>query len=104
LNASKNIQRTWRGYKARTVLAESRRALFDDAGVADTGSNELGSLLVQKTRLLLAFFNQRRPDDIARIIGLSERIYSFGYDQFLGHLDVARLGPLAKATIAALQR
>jgi hypothetical protein len=72
--------------------------------VADTGSNELGSLLVQKTRLLLAFFNQRRPDDIARIIGLSERIYSFGYDQFLGHLDVARLGPLAKATIAALQR
>lgn len=105
LNASKNIQRTWRGYRARTELAESRRALFDDTRVADTGSNGYASLLAQRTRLLLSFFNRRRTDDIGRIIGLGESIYSLGYEQFLGHQDVARrVGPLSKATIAALQR
>ena len=104
LNASKRIQRTWRGHRVRHNLAESRRVLFDETDVADAGSARAGVGLVQKTRLLIAFFNRRRKDDINRLIDLSERISAFGYGPFLAHQDIERqVAPLSQVTLAALQ-
>jgi hypothetical protein len=104
LNASKRIQRTWRGHRVRHDLAESRRVLFDETDVADAGSARAGVGLVQKTRLLIAFFNRRRKDDINRLIDLSERISDFGYGPFLAHQDIERqVAPLSQVTLAALQ-
>ena len=104
LNATKRIQRTWRGHKVRSELAQSRRALFDQAGVADTDPDRAGAWLIQRTQLLISFFNRRRKDDISRLIALSDMIFAFGYVPFLAHQDVVRqVGPLSKVTLAALQ-
>jgi hypothetical protein len=78
--------------------------LFDETDVADAGSARAGVGLVQKTRLLIAFFNRRRKDDINRLIDLSERISDFGYGPFLAHQDIERqVAPLSQVTLAALQ-
>lgn len=102
LNASKRIQRTWRGHKVRLELAESRRTLYDETDVADVGTDE-GIILIRKTQLLVAFFNRRRRDDINRLVALSERIHAFGYVPFLGQHDAApHARPLSRATLGAL--
>ena len=85
-------------------MAESRRALFDETDVANTGSTGIGVWLVQKTRLLVAFFNRRRKDDINRLIALGEMISAFGYVPFLAYQDIEQqVVPLSRATLAALQ-
>lgn len=104
LNATKRIQKTWRGHKVRSDLAESRRSIWDEADVADVSSGGEGPQLVKKTRLLMTFFNRRRRDDINRFILLSERIAAFGYVPFLAHQDVAlHIEQLSTVTLAGLQ-
>jgi ubiquitin-protein ligase E3 C len=104
VNASKLIQKAWRGHKVRSDLAESRRVLFDESDVADTSNEGTVVWLAQKTRLLISFFNWRRRDDIGRLIVLSERISTFGYVPFLAHQDIERqVAPLSRVTLAALQ-
>lgn len=104
LNASKRIQRTWRGHKVRKELADERRRTWDDANRSGSCSNEDLALILQ-LQLLLAFFTPRRPDDIERLTSLSFRIFSVGYQSFLARPEVEQqLGRLAHSTLEAMQK
>lgn len=101
LNASKRIQRVWRGHKVRKELAESRRLLWDS--VQAQGS-EQDSVSVEQIKLLVAFFNSRRKDDLQRLITLSSRVANLGFENILTRKDVqSLLARLAHVTVDALQ-
>lgn len=102
LNATKRIQRTWRGHKVRRDLGDSRRNAWDkaEAGQAVSGS---GTALAEQLRLLVAFFSTRRHDDLERLEILSQRIASEGYESFLSCQDIQPLiARLANVTLEAL--
>lgn len=102
-NASKRIQRTWRGHKVRRDLAESRRTHWD-AEVADSGPDITRPCLIQQTRLLVSFLSPKRPDDVRRLIYLSQRMSEVGYGSFLARQDIElHIAPLSRVTLAALQ-
>jgi ubiquitin-protein ligase E3 C len=103
LNASKRIQRTWRGHRSRRQLADSRRAVWDDVETHGVHS-ETNIVLVEQTKLLVAFFSPRRRDDIGRLTSLSSRISIPGYQDFLALEEVQPLLlRLANVTLEALQ-
>lgn len=115
LNAARRIQRVWRGHKARTGLAESRRHDWDrdslllapirECASADAMQWELDSFdsLVKQVRILLAFFSSRRPDDLKRIELLSKQISGAGESFVAHHVPQPRLSRLAEITLEALQ-
>lgn len=101
LNASKKIQRVWRGHKVRRELAESRRALWDSI---QAGESADASWCVEQVRLLVSFFNSRRRDDLERLISMSTNIATFGFEIFLARQDVQPLlAQLAQIAVRALQ-
>lgn len=103
LNASKRIQRTWRGHRSRRQLADSRRAVWDDVETQGVHS-ETDVVLVEQAKLLVAFFSPRRRDDIGRLTSLSSRISVLGYQDFLALEEVQPLlVRLANVTLEALQ-
>jgi len=103
LNASKRIQRTWRGHRSRRHLADSRRAVWDDVETQAVHS-ETNVVLVEQAKLLVAFFSPRRRDDIGRLTSLSSRISVLGYQDFLALEEVQPLlVRLANVTLEALQ-
>lgn len=67
LKAAGNIQRTWRGHRARRSLRETHRATFDELYSSDSiqGPQER---LPQAFGLLLSFFSSRRKDDVERLV------------------------------------
>jgi ubiquitin-protein ligase E3 C len=84
-------------------LAESRRTRWD-AEVADSESDIARPCLVQQTRLLISFFSPKRPDDVRRLIDLSQRMSEVGYGPFLARQDIEpQIAPLSRVTLAALQ-
>lgn len=102
LNATKRIQRTWRGHKVRRDLADSRRSAWDQAE-AQPGSGA-DAALAEQLRLLVTFFGIKRRDDLERLGSLDRRIASVGYDSFLNRQDVRpRIAQLANVTLEALQ-
>jgi ubiquitin-protein ligase E3 C len=104
LNATKRIQRVWRGHKVRQAVADSRREAWDDAEVAGADLDGTGSWLVQQTQLLVAFFSPRRQDDVRRLIALSQRISAAGHQSFLARHDIQpQISRLSKVTLDALQ-
>lgn len=103
LNASKRIQRAWRGHKTRRELADLRRKVWDDKEQCEEGSFGSGSRLVEQTQLLVALFSPRRRDDIQRLTSLSQRIYLAGYESFLAREGVQpQVTRLAKVLLEAL--
>jgi len=103
LNASKRIQRIWRGHRSRRQLADSRRALWDEIETTSCQSS-IEVLLVEQAKLLVAFFSPRRQDDVGRLANLSSKIAALGYQDFLGLKDVQPLlARLANVTLEALQ-
>lgn len=68
LNATKRIQRTWRGHRARSELADAQRREWDEIFAAKLSSN-----LPDELRLLLAFFSSHSPQDIQRLSDFAER-------------------------------
>jgi ubiquitin-protein ligase E3 C len=103
LNASKRIQRIWRGHKSRTDLADSRRTVWDEIETRG-GHPNTEVVLVGQARLLASFFSPRRRDDLGRLISLGSRMSAAGYEDFLGLKKVQPLlGRLAKVTLEALQ-
>lgn len=103
LNASKRIQRTWRGHRARKTLADLRRTTWDE--LSTNGDHHDSALvLVQQLQLLVVFFSSRRRDDLDRLANLSARISFLGYGTFLARSDVqSQLARLANAVLDALQ-
>lgn len=104
LNASKRIQRTWRGHRVRRELANSRRKIWDDIETSARSSSGDDTALLEQLRLLIYFFSSRRKDDIERLEVLSQRIYTVGYGGFLQNQDVQLLiTRLAAVTLEALE-
>jgi len=104
LNASKRIQRTWRGHRSRRELADSRRAQWDEIE-ANSRQSSSEVVLIEQVRLLVAFFSPQRRDDAGRLASLSSRIASLGYPVFLGLKDMQPLlARLANVTLEALQK
>jgi len=103
LNASKRIQRTWRGHRSRRELADSRRAQWDHTKTTGAESSS-EVVLAEQVKLLVAFFSPRRQDDIDRLVTLSTEISGLGYQDFLG-LEAVQplLARLANVTLEALQ-
>lgn len=105
LNASKRIQKTWRGHRVRTELADSRRRIWDERNQKSQSPSDSGAVLVEQSKLVVAFFNPRRPDDIERMVILSQKIYNAGCEMFLGLPEIhPLLKRLAHVTLHALQR
>lgn len=103
LNASKKIQKTWRGHKARKDLADSRRGTWDELAARGDPSNAT-LRLIQRLQLLVAFFSPRRRDDLGRLSSLSSEIAVLGYQTFLARPEIQpQLGQLAKVTLEGLQ-
>ncbi|RDA83296.1 hypothetical protein CP532_5738 [Ophiocordyceps camponoti-leonardi (nom. inval.)] len=65
--AAANIERVWRGHRARSVVADAWRQEFDDICRPDSTSSPSQSLLVASS-LLHAFFSSRSADDVRRAI------------------------------------
>lgn len=66
LRAICKIQQTWRGYRSRKELAESRRVAFDQLYL----SINIPDILQRRRlafKLLIAFFNAKRDDDVRRL-------------------------------------
>jgi ubiquitin-protein ligase E3 C len=102
LNAAKRIQKTWRGHKVRRELADARRLAWDKAE-AGQGDSRYGAVLAEQLRLLVAFFNTRRSDDLERLGSLSQRIASVGYEPFLSRQEIQpQIARLTKVTLEAL--
>jgi ubiquitin-protein ligase E3 C len=102
LNASKRIQRIWRGHNSRRELADARRRSWDE--IETQGLHDQVLTLVQQLRLLVVFFNPRRQDDIRRLVSLGLRISTLDYQTFLGRQDIqSQLVRLANVTLEALQ-
>ena len=80
LRAAAIVQRVWRGYKARTALAERRRAAFDDM-YSSASNRAVSERLLPAFGMLLAFFSARRADDIQRVFFFSNDWEKAGLDQ-----------------------
>jgi ubiquitin-protein ligase E3 C len=103
LNASKRIQRTWRGHKVRRELADARRKAWDETSTTQQ-TLETGVILAEQLRLIVIFFSHRRRDDLDRLIHLSQRISHLGYETFLARPDIqSKLLQLAGITLEALR-
>lgn len=102
LNASKQIQRVWRGHKVRTELADSRRRLWDERNTKQQSSE---AILAEQLQLIITFFNPRRRDDRDRLVNLSQRISHAGFETFLARPNIqtqlARLGNIALEALQA---
>ncbi|TVY78442.1 putative E3 ubiquitin protein ligase [Lachnellula suecica] len=106
LNASKRIQRAWRGHTVRRDLADSRRKIWDGLNTDQQSSLEVGagSVLAEQLHLIVTFYSQRRRDDLERLVHLSQRISYAGFETFLARPDIqTQLLRLANITLEALQ-
>lgn len=104
LNASKRIQRVWRGHKTRKQVADSRRKAWDELDTISSVHSRGDTTLVQQLQLLLTFFSSRRRDDLARLISLSSRISNSGFDAFVNRQEIQpRLIRLANVLLETLQ-
>ena len=65
LKAAEQIQRTWRGHRARSEIANARRDSFDK--LYSSGSHATIERLHFAFNLLLSFFSPQRHDDIHRL-------------------------------------
>jgi ubiquitin-protein ligase E3 C len=103
LNAAKRIQKVWRGHRTRNAVADSRRKAWDEIEVNRVHLKEDAALLRQ-SQLLLTFFNSKRRDDYSRLLSLSSRISSTGYEPFVNRQEIQpQLIRLADITLEALQ-
>jgi ubiquitin-protein ligase E3 C len=106
LNATKRIQRTWRGHRSRRNLASMRRQEWDDL---ENNGDEQDSLIPfkanQQLRLLLAFFNADNPRDIGRLSRFGDRLLKASKEGYLLERDKRpQLFRLANIILASLAR
>lgn len=106
LNASKRIQRTWRGHRSRKELANTRRMAWDD--MEKDGARQASQIspdLVEESRLLLSFFNSHNPDDLSRLSRLGDRLLKASQEGCLSEKELRpQLLRLAQTILASLAR
>ena len=75
LIASKHIQRSWRGHKARKDVANGRRQVWDLLESQHADRERLGEpVLAEELRLLVSFFDYKNLEDISRLHRLCQRL------------------------------
>ncbi|OAR02634.1 hypothetical protein LLEC1_06954 [Akanthomyces lecanii] len=67
LQAASRLQRIWRGHRARSCLADLRRATFDELYSIPTSAGNIDRLH-QAFSVLLYFCRPVRPDDLRRLL------------------------------------
>lgn len=103
LNASRQIQRIWRGHKVRTDVANSQRRVWDEVEKENRGSSRL-DVLTEQLRFLVLFYSSKEAHDQARLLNLSQRISSFGSSEFLTAQSIqSKLTKIAAITLNALE-
>lgn len=104
LNASKKIQRVWRGHKTRTELADTRRRQYH---LIYTPHEEGGDVpvSVEQIHLLVAFCNPEREDDVAQLTALGRQFVHNDNAELISQGEYQPyLLKLAKLTLSALMR
>jgi ubiquitin-protein ligase E3 C len=106
LNASKRIQRIWRGHRSRKELADTRRKAWDDMEKDSARqASQISPGLVEESRLLLSFFNSQNPDDLSRLSRLGDRLLKASQEGCLSEKDLRpQLLRLAQTILASLAR
>ena len=106
LNATKRIQRTWRGHKSRRDLANIRRQTWDMLEKNDSVEVTYAhSQLAQELRLLLAFFNAEDSGDVIRLSRVGDRLLQAGQDGCLSEHDTRpHLLRLSNVILASLEK
>jgi ubiquitin-protein ligase E3 C len=106
LNASKRIQRIWRGHRSRRELADTRRRAWDDMEKDSARqASQISPDLVEESRLLLSFFNSQNPDDLSRLSRLGDRLLKASQEDGLSEKDLRpQLLRLAQTILASLAR
>lgn len=90
LQATKRLQRVWRGHRARKALAQSRRAAWDELERRQGGALYYSpDVLVEQSRLLIAYFDSSKPEDIFRSTRLAERILYYNDPEHIHRLRQA---------------
>lgn len=103
LNATKTIQRTWRGHRTRRELADHRRQAWDDLENRIATGFTSSAVLPEELRLLLSFFNARRQQDVQRLAMFGERVLQQGGPEYFSKNEVyPHLLRLAEISLAAL--
>ncbi|KAF6834154.1 E3 ubiquitin-protein ligase (HECT-domain-containing protein) [Colletotrichum plurivorum] len=108
LKAAGKIQKTWRGYRERRRLRESRRELFD-AMYSPTSDLATQQRLPAALPLLLTIFQSSQVDDLRRLMLFSRELATSNLDclapERLPHSRLARfLRILVEALDAQLKR
>jgi ubiquitin-protein ligase E3 C len=104
LNASKRIQRVWRGHKARREVAEQRRKEFDELEASTQDNLPSAVALPVELQQLLVFFNARNSADIQRLALFGGRLLHQNAPAILQSEAVQpRLLRLIDITLDALQ-
>ncbi|KAM0320477.1 hypothetical protein ACHAO8_000489 [Botrytis cinerea] len=102
LNASKKIQRVWRGHRSRVELADARRQQYKAAYSSCEGEHD-ALVPLEQLKLLMAFCNPERDDDVAQLTELGRK---FVHSKNTGLMSQAEYQPyllkLAKLTLSAL--
>jgi ubiquitin-protein ligase E3 C len=106
LNASKRIQRIWRGHRSRKELADTRRRAWDDMEKDSARqASQISPDLVEESRLLLSFFNSQNPGDLSRLSRLGDRLLKASQEGCLSEKDLRpQLLRLAQTILASLAR
>ncbi|KAI1006487.1 hypothetical protein K3495_g1733 [Podosphaera aphanis] len=92
IDAASKIQRAWRGHKTRQMLANQRRKEWDDLEIdieSDLTQN-VNSLILSQSRLLVSFYNSHRKDDLERIRKMSLNVSKYGLGTFLASINRAQ--------------
>lgn len=102
LNASKKIQRVWRGHRSRVELADARRQQYKAAYSSCEGEHD-ALVPLEQLKLLMAFCNPERDNDVAQLTELGRK---FVHSKNTGLMSQAEYQPyllkLAKLTLSAL--
>lgn len=102
LNASKKIQRVWRGHRSRTKLADARREQYKATYTSCEGGND-DLVPLEQLKLLMAFCNPERDDDVAQLTELGRK---FVHNKNTRLISQEEYGPylfkLARLTLSAL--
>jgi len=103
LQASKRIQRTWRGHRTRRELAEVRRQEWEQLNRNVSQQSQTWTTVDQELALFLSFFSSRNNDDILRLQQVSERVQSAKDTGYLGTMasrhKLSRLARIILGTV-----
>ncbi|TQV97542.1 hypothetical protein V2A60_006706 [Cordyceps javanica] len=104
LKAASRIQRTWRGHKARSHLADHRRAALDALYAAPASSPGGTDRLHQAFNLLLSFCRPARPDDLQRLLRYANDAVNVELrNLFPQHTHTSRIQRLVEILVSGLQ-